>query len=447
MQPTNLSQYYNQQGQALPGLNERAQMFESMGLGSASEYRGSASQNTQLLNTLQSRTSNPNDDPNAFGPNIRNSNDVRSVSAVTSNAARKEIGDIITDVNSVEAQPEQPVEEAPSERQRIQDALTALEGDQENLYQDYTDQLERIAEHGVKFSREERKIMDDIQSRFDILRRRQIVANQSLEQGLATSHARTGLARYGAPMAAIEIQSTAQQGIDRLRDIEIEAETKLRETREAITEGRIDAIEANYDQYRQALNDRRDTLTQLRLNLNDAESALNAGMTSDMKEYNLATQQGYQGSFLEYQRAASLARSTGRGRGVQDYDDILNTIDDIASSDIVYTPEQIFAILKGQYGNSLSDEEILLSMGSISGELLPVGAEELEEGVETNREISFLGGILQSPSRPDVLQQLALGNPSFIGTSQILSAAGVDIPKSGRELLNLAGSVFNRTNS
>ena len=103
--------------------------------------------------------------------------------------------------------------------------------------------------------------------------------------------------------------------------------------------------------------------------------------------------------------------------------------------------------MKGQYGNSLSDEEILLSMGSISGELLPVGAEELEEGVETNREISFLGGILQSPSRPDVLQQLALGNPSFIGTSQILSAAGVDIPKSGRELLNLAGSVFNRTNS
>jgi hypothetical protein len=51
---TNLFEYYQEQGQALPSVQERSSTYESLGLGSADSYVGSAEQNTQFLQTLQS---------------------------------------------------------------------------------------------------------------------------------------------------------------------------------------------------------------------------------------------------------------------------------------------------------------------------------------------------------------------------------------------------------
>jgi hypothetical protein len=50
--PTNLYQYYTGQGQSLPSVAQNAKTFESYGLGSASGYTGSASQNQALLGKL-----------------------------------------------------------------------------------------------------------------------------------------------------------------------------------------------------------------------------------------------------------------------------------------------------------------------------------------------------------------------------------------------------------
>lgn len=49
-----LYDYYTAQGQSLPSLSTRSQLYQSAGLGSASNYTGTAAQNTQLLNSLQS---------------------------------------------------------------------------------------------------------------------------------------------------------------------------------------------------------------------------------------------------------------------------------------------------------------------------------------------------------------------------------------------------------
>src|SRR3990167_4077296 len=50
--PSTLYEYYTSQGKALPSLSERAKIFESQGLGSASIYAGTATQNTSLLTKL-----------------------------------------------------------------------------------------------------------------------------------------------------------------------------------------------------------------------------------------------------------------------------------------------------------------------------------------------------------------------------------------------------------
>jgi hypothetical protein len=52
-QATTLYAYYTARGEALPSLAARARIYESLGLGSASLYAGTAEQNTRLLVALQ----------------------------------------------------------------------------------------------------------------------------------------------------------------------------------------------------------------------------------------------------------------------------------------------------------------------------------------------------------------------------------------------------------
>src|SRR3990167_8851956 len=47
-----LYEYYSSKGQALPSVSERAKVFESQGLGTATMYKGTTEQNTALLNKL-----------------------------------------------------------------------------------------------------------------------------------------------------------------------------------------------------------------------------------------------------------------------------------------------------------------------------------------------------------------------------------------------------------
>src|SRR3990167_4104626 len=50
--PATLFEYYSSKGQALPSVQQRAPLYESSGLGSATSYTGTAAQNTALLGKL-----------------------------------------------------------------------------------------------------------------------------------------------------------------------------------------------------------------------------------------------------------------------------------------------------------------------------------------------------------------------------------------------------------
>ena len=52
---TNLWQYYRDWGKSLPSISARGEIYQALGLGSASSYYGTAGQNTTLLNALKSR--------------------------------------------------------------------------------------------------------------------------------------------------------------------------------------------------------------------------------------------------------------------------------------------------------------------------------------------------------------------------------------------------------
>lgn len=200
-----------------------------------------------------------------------NSN-IASTSAMNSNAARNEINGIVQDVNNTETQ--QSNIQAPTQtdsRQGVNDSLVGLLSEQENAYNDFVGAIDKWSGNAIKFSREEQKMLDDIKERYKGITNRQIVANQGLEGSFAASQGASGIARYGSELAAIETQQIVQQGIDRLREIDLSAEEELRKTRESIIQGHIDGIKESYQAYNDRIKDRRDTLSQLRLNLSDIE--------------------------------------------------------------------------------------------------------------------------------------------------------------------------------
>lgn len=59
MAATNLNEYYTGKGQALPSLQERAKTYETSGLGKATDYQGTAQQNTSLLGKLTAAPAAP----------------------------------------------------------------------------------------------------------------------------------------------------------------------------------------------------------------------------------------------------------------------------------------------------------------------------------------------------------------------------------------------------
>lgn len=53
---TTLSEWYQSQGQALPSVESRSKTYESLGLGNAAYYTGTAEQNTRLLDALKNQS-------------------------------------------------------------------------------------------------------------------------------------------------------------------------------------------------------------------------------------------------------------------------------------------------------------------------------------------------------------------------------------------------------
>lgn len=52
---SNLSEWYQANGQSLPSISQRSNIYQSLGLGQASFYTGTAEQNTKLLNALKAQ--------------------------------------------------------------------------------------------------------------------------------------------------------------------------------------------------------------------------------------------------------------------------------------------------------------------------------------------------------------------------------------------------------
>lgn len=254
-----------------------------------------------------------------YGPKTQAASTWKPPKSASSTQARQEVGAMISNINAAQ-QVKNPNQEKPNQRQNINDALASMLEEDTNAFGEFQRSLRTYKNGAINLSPDEERLLGNIEERYDILKRRQMVANQSLEGGVETMQATTGLAQYAPEMADIEINRIQNEGIERLREIDMEMDTRLSEARQAILDGRVDAITESYKAYTERLKDRRDTLNLMRQNLNDYESYMNSSMTSDMKEYRLAQEQGFRGTFQQWKQSGRVGAGSGGGKPLSSID-------------------------------------------------------------------------------------------------------------------------------
>lgn len=230
----------------------------------------------------------------------------QSPAAVTSNQAQNEVSQMTSFMNQQQApqiQQEEEQEAPLSEREQIQLALSSMQEQESNAFDEFQTQLDSYASGAFALSPEESKMIEDIDRRFDILKRRQMVANQSLEGGFQQGQATSGLARYAPELAALEFNQIQNQGIEQLREIDINLQQTLDSFMDNLRNSRIQSLKESYTMYNQRLKMRKDLLSEMRLNLNDYERYQNSLVTNDIREYEYALSQGYSGSFMQFKKS------------------------------------------------------------------------------------------------------------------------------------------------
>jgi len=246
---TNLYEYYTGQGQNLPSVQERAVIYEQKGLGKASDYKGTSSQNQQLLGAL-----NPN--------SMQGNKPTTSPSVITSEQAQGAVNNATQGIADLTKQPKQPKTST-----TYQEQLEDIAPEYESLETDFLKEINQIRKGVIKYTADEQAQLDYITQSIANARNAQEKFNRQSEKG-------TRLLSVGefAPVRQMSaLNQTIQSGINELKNIDMEGASKLGEARQAIRDRRFDEIVKTYGELNSMLDRRSKVIQQLRDNAMESE--------------------------------------------------------------------------------------------------------------------------------------------------------------------------------
>lgn len=216
-----LYNYYSSQGLNLPSIQERAATYEQKGLGKASDYKGTSSQNAQLFGSL-----NPN--------SMQGNKPVAAPAVITAENAQNKVNTATQNINSV------PVN-TPKKKKTSEDYSLEVEGG----VGEYEDQLKSLQKQFKNLNNGVIKYTADEQATLNQIEQATINAKNAQERFNRQAARGTGLLSVGefAPVRQQSaINETIQSGLDQLKTIDLEGAAKLGEARTAIRNRRFDEI-------------------------------------------------------------------------------------------------------------------------------------------------------------------------------------------------------------
>lgn len=276
---TNLYEYYTSQGKNLPSIQERAVIYEQKGLGKASDYKGTSSQNTQLLGSL---------DPNQMSGNKPTVSPV----TITGDIAEGKIKDATKGIGKIKLEPSKPK----TYDEQLQDIVTSGQG----LESDFLKEINNIRKGNIRYTADEQAQLDFITQSISNAQNAQERFNRQAERGTRL----LSVGEFAPVRQQSALNQTIQSGLDEIKNINLEGAAKLGEARQAIRDKRFDEIVKTYGELN-AMQDRRSkVIQQLRDNAMELEKFEYQKM-KDQREWNLES--AIKGEQLAQLRAAKNA--------------------------------------------------------------------------------------------------------------------------------------------
>lgn len=230
--------YLASQGKA-SDFTSRTSLASQYGI---SNYTGTAEQNLSLLGKLRGAGGEKKPNP-----------------IITSHDAQDEVDNAIDGTNQISNQ------EAPkSDVEKYNAKLEAGLEEQSTAYSDFKNALNKITNGAIKYNPDELAQLKSIQNSMDAAHNEQLRMNRAGER---LANVRRGRGEGDEA----QLQYTMQQGIQKLKNLDVEAAGRLAETKNAIKEKRLKDIYDSYNALQDSLKQRQATIQQLQNNAMEIE--------------------------------------------------------------------------------------------------------------------------------------------------------------------------------
>lgn len=275
-QPTNLYSYFQGQGQALPSLQERSQLYQQAGFGSAQSYlaagTNNAPQNQQLLGYLQGLPKPPKSPTKpivAYDSKLSKQN----------NSIQQQGMDGLDKAIDQHAQNQQLQQMQPK---TYEGQLNQIQGQQEDAYTQWNNAMTQIANGTFPLSRYEKQQIQSTQKQFDELKQLQVTANKGYEALQKQAQFRQGTNITDPTQFLALNQQVIDQDIKKVGNIDNEANKAVAELKQSFLDKDYKMINDQYSKLSDLLKSKTDTIDKIQTRADK--------MANDLRDYNLQVQ-------------------------------------------------------------------------------------------------------------------------------------------------------------
>jgi hypothetical protein len=234
---------------------------------------------------------------------------IQSISGITSNQARKAVGDISDRMNSIQAarainlaQRQQGLAQAQVARGEIGEQF-------EEGASDFERRLRRIQEGEYDLSSAEKAQLNRVTEQYKRLERNQQFVNRNLEVGQQGVERGLGTSRFAPELAASNVGQEVSKGIERIEVLNDEREEALENLRQSFIDNRIDSIMEEYNIFESKTKERKEAIKEQEKSIKEQADSIEdivrrqeSFTTTDQKNYMEAKRQGFTGTLMDFKR-------------------------------------------------------------------------------------------------------------------------------------------------
>lgn len=167
----------------------------------------------------------------------------------------------------------QPPTTGDPQQDYINSQRTSLDQQAQTNYDNYTSQLQQIANGSFPLTQSQQAQLNALQSQFDALKQQQITANANYTGAVTNLGIRAGRSRYAPEIEQSNIQSAINLGLSKINDINAQAATSIAQLQQGFADNDYKLINAQYSALQDLMKEKDNSLQEMQQSIKDQMDA------------------------------------------------------------------------------------------------------------------------------------------------------------------------------